>query len=101
MSCAVRVELPSHLAHLARVAREITVTVEGPVTQRAILDAIEGAYPMLEGTIRDHVTRLRRPFLRFFGCSEDLSHLSPDDLLPEAIALGKEPLLIVGAVAGG
>jgi sulfur-carrier protein len=101
VSRAIRVELPAHLAHLAGVAREVTVVVEGPVTQRSILDGLEAAYPMLQGTIRDHVTHLRRPFLRFFGCSEDLSHLPPDALLPESIARGEEPLLIVGAIAGG
>ena len=101
MSCSIRVELPAHLCLLAGVRREIQVVVEGPVTQRSILDAVEGAYPMLEGTIRDHSTKLRRPFIRFFACAEDLSHVSPDEPLPEAIARGEEALLVIGAIAGG
>jgi molybdopterin synthase sulfur carrier subunit len=101
MSCHVRVELPAHLCSLAGVRHEVQVVVEGPVTQRSILDAVEGAYPMLEGTIRDHCTKLRRPFLRFFACAEDLSHVSPDEPLPEAIARGEEALLVIGAIAGG
>jgi sulfur-carrier protein len=97
----IRVELPAHLRILASVKGEVMVEVEGPVTQRAVLDALEAKYPMLCGTIREHVTLKRRAFLRFFACEEDLSHESPDALLPEAVANGKEPLLIVGAVAGG
>jgi hypothetical protein len=98
----VRVELPAHLRTLARLpAGEAHLAVYGPVTQRTLLDALEAAYPMLGGTIRDHVTRERRPFLRFFACEEDLSFESPDTLLPPAVASGKEPFLIVGAVAGG
>jgi hypothetical protein len=97
----IRVELPQHLRTLARVASEVTVEVAGPATQRSILDALENAYPVLRGTIRDHVTQERRAFLRFFACSEDWSHESPDKPLPEEIASGKEPFLIVGAIAGG
>jgi sulfur-carrier protein len=97
----IRVELPAHLRTLARVGREVQLQVEGPVSQRAILDALEASYPMLRGTIRDHVTQQRRPFVRFFACEEDLSHESPDAILPDAVALGKEPFLIVGAIAGG
>src|SRR6266481_9895915 len=97
----IRVILPQHLRTLAHVGSEVTVEVEGPVTQRSVLDAIEARYPMLRGTIRDHVTQQRRPFLRFFACEEDLSHESPDAPLPEAVVAGKEPLLIVGAIAGG
>lgn len=97
----IRVELPAHLRTLARVGREVQLQVEGPVTQRAILDALEASYPMLRGTIRDHGTQQRRAFVRFFACEEDLSHESPDAILPDAVALGKEPLLIVGAIAGG
>lgn len=97
----VRIVLPQHLRTLARVDGEVNVAVEGPVTQRAVLDALESRYPMLRGTIRDHVTQKRRPFVRFFACEQDLSHESPDALLPEAVASGSEPLLIVGAMAGG
>ena len=97
----IRVVLPAHLRTLARVDGEVTVTVEGPVTQRSVLDALEARYPMLRGTIRDHVTQRRRPFVRFFACELDLSHESPDAPLPEAVATGAEPLLIVGAMAGG
>jgi sulfur-carrier protein len=97
----IRVELPQHLRTLAHVAREIQLEVEGPVTQRSVLDALEAQYPMLRGTIRDHDTQKRRAFLRFFACEEDLSHESPDSPLPEAVAAGKEPFLIVGAIAGG
>jgi molybdopterin synthase sulfur carrier subunit len=97
----VRVMLPQHLRTLAHVGAEVTVEVEGPVTQRSVLDAIEARYPMLRGTIRDHVTQQRRPFLRFFACEEDLSHESPDAPLPEAVASGKEPFLVIGAIAGG
>jgi hypothetical protein len=97
----IRVVLPTHLRTLARVRREVEVRVEGPVTQRAVLDALEAAYPMLRGTIRDHVTLERRPLLRFFACEQDLSHDALDALLPDAVASGKEPFLIVGAMAGG
>jgi sulfur-carrier protein len=97
----IRVELPYHLRTLAKVSGEVQLEVAGEVTQRSVLDALEARYPMLQGTIRDHVTQQRRPFLRFFACEEDLSHESPDALLPEAIASGKEPLLVIGAIAGG
>ena len=97
----IRVELPSHLRTLAHVTGEVQLDVEGQATQRSVLDALEARYPMLRGTIRDHVTERRRPFVRFFACAEDLSHESPDAPLPEAVASGAEPLLIVGAIAGG
>ena len=97
----IRVILPFHLRTLAHVGTEVTLEVEGPVTQRSVLDALEARYPMLRGTIRDHVTLQRRPFLRFFACEEDLSHNSPDEPLPEAVASGKEPFLVIGAIAGG
>lgn len=97
----IRVELPAHLRTLAGVKGEVTLDVTSAVTLRAVLDALEAKYPMLEGTIRDHTTKERRAFLRFFACEEDLSHESPDALLPEAVAAGKEPLLVIGAVAGG
>jgi hypothetical protein len=97
----VRVVLPAHLRTLARVDGEVKVEVAGPVTQRSVLDALEAAYPALRGTIRDQVTHRRRAFLRLFACEEDLSHESPDAPLPEAVATGAEPLLIVGAMAGG
>ena len=97
----IRVELPAHLRTLAGVKGEVTLDVAGQVTLRAVLDALEEKYPMLQGTIRDHVTLKRRAFLRFFACEEDLSHESPDAPLPEAVVSGKEPLLIVGAIAGG
>lgn len=97
----IRVVLPPHLRTLARVNGKVQLEIEGPVTQRSILDALESKYPMLRGTIRDHVTRQRRPFLRFFACGEDWSHESPDALLPEAVSTGAEPFLIVGALAGG
>src|SRR5579859_2018135 len=97
----IRVVLPYHLRTLAQVGAEVTLEVEGPVTQRSVLDALETRYPMLSGTIRDHVTQKRRPFLRFFACGEDLSHEQPDAPLPDAIASGAEPLLILGAIAGG
>ncbi len=97
----IRVVLPAHLRTLAGVAGELTLDVAGPVTQRSILDALEAQYPMLEGAIRDHVTRQRRAFVRFFACSEDFSHESSDAPLPEAVAEGREPFLIVGAIAGG
>jgi hypothetical protein len=97
----IRVGLPTHLRRLARVEREVTLEVEGVVTQRSVLDALEAQYPMLRGTIRDQVTQQRRAFVRFFACSEDLSHESPDAPLPEAVATGKEPFLVIGAMAGG
>lgn len=97
----IRVEIPQHLRTLAHVGREVQIEVEGPVTQRSVLDALEARYPMLRGTIRDHVTLQRRPFLRFFACAEDLTHESPDAPLPEAVASGKEPFLVIGAIAGG
>lgn len=97
----IRVLLPQHLRTLAQVEGELRLEVAPPVTVRQILDALEARYPMLRGTIRDHATLERRPFLRFFACEEDLSHGSPDALLPEAVASGKEPLLIIGAIAGG
>jgi molybdopterin synthase sulfur carrier subunit len=97
----IRVVLPAHLRTLARVDGEVKVDVAGAVTQRSVLDALEAAYPMLRGTIRDHVTRQRRPFLRFFACEQDLSHESPDAPLPDAVVEGTEPYLIVGAMAGG
>jgi len=97
----IRVVLPAHLRTLARVDGEVKLDVEGTVTVRSVLDALEARYPMLRGTIRDHVTQKRRPFVRFFACEQDLSHESPDAPLPDAIATGTEPLLIVGAMAGG
>jgi sulfur-carrier protein len=97
----IRVVLPGHLRTLARVRGEVELDIQGPVTQRSVLDALEAQYPMLCGTIRDHVTQQRRPFLRFFACEEDLSHESPDAPLPDAVLSGKEPLLIIGAIAGG
>jgi molybdopterin synthase sulfur carrier subunit len=97
----IRVELPAHLRTLARVDGEVLIEVPGRVTQRAVLDALEARYPVLQGTIRDHVTRQRRPFVRFFACEQDLSHELPDDPLPDAVATGAEPFLVVGALAGG
>ena len=97
----IRVILPPHLRGLARVSGEVKLDINGQPTQRTVLDALEASYPMLKGTIRDHVTQQRRPFLRFFACEEDLSHESPDAPLPDAVVTGKEPLLIVGAIAGG
>jgi hypothetical protein len=97
----IRVVLPYHLRNLAQVGAEVTLDVSGPVTLRSVLDAVEAAYPMLRGTIRDHGTLKRRPFLRFYACEQDLSHDSPDASLPEAVASGAEPLLVVGAIAGG
>jgi sulfur-carrier protein len=97
----IRVELPMHLRTLAGVKGEVTLDVPGAVTQRSVLDALEAKYPMLCGTIREHGTLKRRAFVRFFACEEDISHESQDALLPEAIATGKEPLLVIGAVAGG
>ena len=97
----IRVELPFHLRTLARVEREVTVEIEGPVTLGAVLDAVEERYPVLRGTIREHVTQKRRPFLRFYACEEDFSNVPPDTVLPEEIVSGKEPLSIIGAIAGG
>jgi hypothetical protein len=97
----IRVQIPYHLRNLAQVGGEIVLEVAAPLTLRVVLDALEARYPMLRGTIRDHTTGQRRPFLRFFACEEDLSHEPPDALLPEAVAMGKEPLLIIGAIAGG
>lgn len=98
----IQVALPAHLRTLARVEHgDVTVEVEGRVTQRSVLDALEARYPMLCGTIRDHTTQERRPFVRFFACEQDLSHESPDAPLPEAVAQGKEPFFVVGAIAGG
>jgi sulfur-carrier protein len=97
----IRVLLPAHLRTLARVNGEVKLKVDNPVTQRSVLDALEASYPMLRGTIRDHVTHQRRPFLRFFACAEDLSHESPDAPLPAAVVTEVEPFLIIAAVAGG
>lgn len=97
----IRIVLPYHLRKLANVGNEIQVDVQDEVTQRTVLNALEAQYPMLCGTIRDHVTQQRRPFLRFFACQEDLSHESPDTPLPEPVVSGKEPLLVIGAIAGG
>ncbi len=97
----IRVELPNHLRTLAHVGREVTLEVAAPVTLRSVLDALEARYPMLRGTIRDHVTEQRRPFLRFFACAQDLTHEPPDALLPDAVASGAEPFLVIGAIAGG
>jgi sulfur-carrier protein len=97
----IRVILPPHLRTLAHIEGEVDLELNGNVTQRSLLDAVEAKYPMLQGTIRDHVTQLRRPMVRFFACGEDLSHESPDAPLPEAIANGIEPFLIIGAIAGG
>jgi hypothetical protein len=97
----IRVLLPTHLRTLARVGREVQLEVEGPVTQASVLDALEACYPMLRGTIRDHVTHQRRPFVRLFACQQDLSHEPPDTPLPAPVATGAEPLLVVGAMAGG
>jgi len=97
----IRLVLPTHLRTLAKVDGELKLEVEGLVTQRSVLDALEAKYPALRGTIRDHVTRERRPFIRFFACEEDLSHESPDAPLPDAVAKGAEPFLVVGAIAGG
>ena len=97
----IRVVLPAHLRTLAQIDGEVQLDLDGEATQRAVLDALEARYPMLRGTIRDHVTQERRAFLRFFACAEDLSHESPDAPLPDAVATGAEPLLIIGAIAGG
>jgi sulfur-carrier protein len=97
----IRVELPPHLRGLARISGEVQLDLQGAATQRSVVDALEVRYPMLRGAIRDHITQTRRPFLRFFACGEDLSHDQLDAPLPEAVASGAEPLLIVGAIAGG
>jgi sulfur-carrier protein len=97
----IRVWLPAHLQNLAHAGREVELDVVGPVTMRSALDSLEAKYPMLRGTIRDYVTQQRRPFVRFFACGEDISHESTDAPLPEAVALGAEPLMLVGAIAGG
>src|SRR2546430_12492136 len=97
----IRVVLPAHLRRLAQVGSELQLDVQGPATQRSVLDALEARYPVLRGTIRDHVTGQRRPMLRFFACEEDLSHESPDAALPDAVASGAEPYWVVGAIAGG
>lgn len=98
---SVRVVLPAHLRTLAKISGDLHVEIQGGVTQRTVLDAIESKYPMLRGTIRDQTTARRRPFIRFFACERDLSHESPDTPLPDAVATGVEPLLVVGAIAGG
>ncbi len=100
-AAAIRVMLPLHLRMLAKVGPEVEISLDGPVTQRTVLDALEARYPMLRGTIRDHVTQQRRAFLRFFACEEDLSNESPDSPLPDAVASGAEPYLVIGALAGG
>ena len=97
----IRIELPAHLRTLANVSGEVKLDLEGPMTLRLILDTLEEQYPMLRGTIRDHATKERRPFLRFFACQEDLSHDSPEAPLPDAVTSGAEPLIILGAIAGG
>jgi molybdopterin synthase sulfur carrier subunit len=97
----IRVVLPQHLRTLARVGEEVELEIQGPATQRAVLDALEARYPVLRGTIRGHLNQRRRPFVRFFACEQDLSHDPPDDPLPDAVARGAEPLLVVGAMAGG
>lgn len=97
----IRVGLPAHLRSLAGADGDVELSVEGPATQRTVLDALEACYPMLRGTLRDHVTKERRPFVRFFACGEDLSHESLDAPLPDAVAMGAEPFLVVGAIAGG
>jgi molybdopterin synthase sulfur carrier subunit len=97
----IRVTLPAHLRKLAHVEGEVNLQIEGPVTQRTVLDALDARYPMLRGTIRDHVTQKRRAFVRFFACGEDLSHESPEAPLPNAVVTGAEPFMIVGAIAGG
>jgi molybdopterin synthase sulfur carrier subunit len=97
----IRIVLPNHLRRLAQVAEEVQIDVVGPATQRSVLDALEVRYPMLRGTIRDHTTQKRRPFMRFFACEQDLSHETPDEPLPDAVASGAEPFMVVGAIAGG
>jgi len=97
----IRVILPYHLRNLAQVGEEVVLNIEGPVTQHSVLDALEARYPMLRGTVRDHVTKQRRAFLRFFACGQDLSHDPPDALLPEQVTSGAEPFIVLGAIAGG
>ena len=97
----IRIVLPAHLRTLARVGEEVEIQIVGPATQRSVLDALEASYPVLRGTIRGHATHRRRPFVRFFACEQDLSHESPDAPLPDAVARGTEPFLVVGAMAGG
>jgi sulfur-carrier protein len=97
----IQVVLPAHLRTLARVNGDITLEIQGQATQRSVLDALEARYPMLQGTVRDHVTQQRRPYIRFFACAEDLSHESPDAPLPDQVVAGTEPFFIVGAIAGG
>jgi sulfur-carrier protein len=97
----IRVILPAHLQNMAKVGREVTIDIDGPVTQAAVLDALEASYPVLRGTIRDHVSKQRRPFLRFFACEQDLSHDPPDTPLPEAVVSGNQPFVVLGAIAGG
>ena len=97
----IKVVLPAHLRTLAKISGEVALEVTGEITQRSVLDALEARYPMLQGTIRDHVSKERRPFVRFFACEQDLSHESPDAPLPDAVASGAEPYLVVGAIAGG
>ncbi len=101
MSVVVTVKLPASLCRLANAPHHLELSVDGPVTQRSVLDTLEAAYPMLRGCLRDGATHLRRPFIRFFACERDLSHDAPDDPLPEAVARGAEPFLIIGAIAGG
>jgi molybdopterin synthase sulfur carrier subunit len=101
MTSTVRVELPASLCVLARIGREVQVSLEGPVTQRTVLDALERTHPVLRGTIRDHGTLKRRPFIRFFACQQDLSHMPADAPLPSAVAEGREQFLVIGAIAGG
>jgi hypothetical protein len=101
MTVTVRVELPAGLCRLAGIGREVVVSLDGPVTQRSILDALEAGYPTLRGTIRDHGSQRRRPFIRFFACQQDLSHRPPDEPVPDAVAQGREAFLVVGAIAGG
>ena len=100
-AATIRVELPGNLCRLAGVGHEVRVEVDGAVTQRAVLDALEAAYPALRGTMRDQTTKLRRPFIRFFACAQDLSHLSPEVELPEEVVRGQETFLVIGAIAGG
>jgi len=101
MTQLIRIILPQHLRTLAHVASEVELELDGPATPRSVLDALEARYPMLRGTIRDQVTQQRRPFLRFFACEEDLSHEPPDTPLPDAVTSGKEPFIVIGAIAGG
>jgi hypothetical protein len=101
VTATIRIEIPAGLRTLARVGREVQVTLDGPVTQRTVLDALESLHPVLRGTIRDHATQRRRPFIRFFACEQDLSHTPSDEPLPPAVAEGREPFLVVGAIAGG